>query len=60
MFEFPEPECKLNFAARTVYGHAHGVHDFGTNARADGKPCIDCHKGIAHRLPAGYEDPDEE
>ncbi|MCC7227672.1 MAG: NapC/NirT family cytochrome c [Burkholderiaceae bacterium] len=50
----------MNFAARTVYGHAHGVHDFGTNARADGKPCIDCHKGIAHRLPTGYEDPDEE
>ncbi len=27
-------------------------------AKQDGKTCIDCHKGIAHQLPAGYEDPD--
>ncbi len=24
-------------------------------ASAEGKTCIDCHKGIAHRLPANYE-----
>jgi len=24
----------------------------------DGKTCIDCHKFIAHKKPAGYEDPD--
>ena len=26
--------------------------------RKDGKTCIDCHKGIAHELPKGYEDPE--
>ena len=25
-------------------------------AMEEGKTCIDCHKGIAHKLPAGYED----
>ena len=29
-------------------------------AREEGKTCIDCHKGIAHQLPKGYKDPDEE
>ena len=28
-------------------------------AKEDGKTCIDCHKGIAHQLPADYEDPEE-
>lgn len=28
-------------------------------AKADGKICIDCHKGIAHHLPKEYVDPDE-
>ena len=28
-------------------------------ARAEGKTCIDCHKGIAHQLPKEYVDPDE-
>jgi len=31
-----------------------------TAARAEGKTCIDCHKGIAHHLPKEYRDPDEE
>jgi nitrate/TMAO reductase-like tetraheme cytochrome c subunit len=22
----------------------------------EGKTCIDCHKGIAHKLPEGYEE----
>ena len=26
-------------------------------AKAEGKSCIDCHKGIAHKLPKGYKDP---
>lgn len=30
------------------------------NAKDEGKTCIDCHKGIAHYLPRGYVDPDEE
>jgi cytochrome c-type protein NapC len=29
-------------------------------AKAEGKTCIDCHKGIAHKLPKEYKDPDEE
>ena len=29
-------------------------------AKLEGKTCIDCHKGIAHLLPAEYRDPDEE
>jgi len=28
-------------------------------AKAEGKTCIDCHKGIAHKLPKEYRDPDE-
>jgi cytochrome c-type protein NapC len=28
-------------------------------AKEEGKTCIDCHKGIAHKLPKEYEDPDE-
>lgn len=49
-------------------------HDFGSmmarkqkpkarenhaRAQQEGKTCIDCHKGIAHLLPAEYVDPDE-
>ena len=29
-------------------------------AKAAGKSCIDCHKGIAHKLPKGYVDPSME
>ncbi len=29
-------------------------------AKAEGKSCIDCHKGIAHHLPKEYEEPDDE
>ena len=29
-------------------------------AQEKGQTCIDCHKGIAHRLPAGYEDKSED
>ena len=29
-------------------------------AKAEGKTCIDCHKGIAHRLPAEFEEDEEE
>ncbi len=28
-------------------------------AQAEGKSCIDCHKGIAHKLPKEYEEPEE-
>jgi cytochrome c-type protein NapC len=26
-------------------------------AKQEGQSCIDCHKGIAHKLPRGYKDP---
>ena len=29
-------------------------------AMENGKTCIDCHKGIAHHLPKGYEDKSED
>jgi len=31
-----------------------------TKAREEGQTCIDCHKGIAHKLPKEYKDPNEE
>ena len=35
------------------------VYDKHMKAKADGKTCIDCHKGIAHKLPKEYVDPEE-
>jgi cytochrome c-type protein NapC len=29
-------------------------------AKEEGKTCIDCHKGVAHKLPKEYKEPDEE
>ncbi|HEY8025021.1 MAG TPA: NapC/NirT family cytochrome c [Burkholderiaceae bacterium] len=34
-------------------------HKKHMQAQAEGKVCIDCHKGIAHHLPKEYVDPDE-
>jgi cytochrome c-type protein NapC len=42
----PEAQKQSNFKRHTA-------------AKADGKTCIDCHKGIAHHLPKEYKDPDE-
>ena len=36
------------------------VFDIHVKAKAQGKTCIDCHKGIAHLLPRDYVDQDEE
>lgn len=36
---------------------ARGQHE---DAIASGETCIDCHKGIAHKLPEGYEKPVKE
>jgi cytochrome c-type protein NapC len=36
------------------------VYEKHMKAKDEGKTCIDCHKGIAHYLPRGYIDPDEE
>ena len=30
-----------------------------SKAKAEGKTCIDCHKGIAHLLPKEYKEDDE-
>lgn len=38
--------------------HARGAREMA-QARKEGKTCIDCHKGIAHLLPAEY-DPDSD
>jgi len=35
------------------------ARDFHDGALANGKTCIDCHKGVAHKLPEGI-DPDEQ
>ena len=35
------------------------VYDKHMAARQAGKTCIDCHKGVAHKLPKEYKDPDE-
>jgi len=35
------------------------ARDYHTGTLAKGKTCIDCHKGVAHRLPPGIE-PDEQ
>jgi len=29
-------------------------------AKEEGKTCVDCHKGIAHKLPKEYEEPEDE
>ena len=29
-------------------------------AKDEGQTCIDCHKGVAHKLPKEYKEPDEE
>jgi len=36
------------------------VYNKHMKAKAEGGTCIDCHKGIAHKLPREYKDPDEE
>jgi cytochrome c-type protein NapC len=36
------------------------VYNKHMKAREDGGTCIDCHKGIAHKLPNEYRDPEEE
>jgi cytochrome c-type protein NapC len=47
-FEHMDPEQQERVSARR---HARGVKE--------GETCIDCHKGIAHHLPQGYEEEQE-
>ena len=53
-------ECRNchNFDAMSPELQKQAPYKKHMQAKADGKTCIDCHKGIAHQLPAGYEDPD--
>ena len=34
------------------------VRKIHPEAMREGKTCIDCHKGIAHKLPEGYDPED--
>jgi nitrate/TMAO reductase-like tetraheme cytochrome c subunit len=47
-FEHMDPEQQDRLSARR---HARGAKE--------GETCIDCHKGIAHHLPQGYEEEQE-
>lgn len=48
------------FEAMSAEKQKQSVFKKHMQAKADGKTCIDCHKGIAHHLPKEYRDPDEE
>lgn len=55
-------ECRNchGFEAMSPEVQKQTVYKKHTAAAAEGKSCIDCHKGIAHKLPKEYKDPDEE
>lgn len=54
-------ECKNchNFDAMEAKKQKPKAQEMHAKAVKQGKTCIDCHKGIAHLLPAEYIDPDE-
>ena len=54
-------ECRNchNFDAMSGEIQKQSVYKKHMGAKAEGKSCIDCHKGIAHRLPKEYKDEDE-
>ncbi len=49
-----------NFAAMDPERQKQGAQKNHKQALAEGKTCIDCHKGIAHHLPKEYKGDDEE
>jgi cytochrome c-type protein NapC len=55
-------ECRNchDFDAMSKDKQKQSVYAKHMGAQKEGKSCIDCHKGIAHRLPKEYRDPDEE
>jgi cytochrome c-type protein NapC len=55
-------ECRNchNFDAMSATKQKVSAYNRHMEAKAAGKTCIDCHKGIAHHLPKEYRDPDEE
>jgi cytochrome c-type protein NapC len=61
MAESNSRECRNchNFDAMSAELQKQTPYKKHMKAKEDGKTCIDCHKGIAHRLPKEYKDPDE-
>uniref|UniRef100_UPI003340AA43 NapC/NirT family cytochrome c n=1 Tax=Castellaniella defragrans TaxID=75697 RepID=UPI003340AA43 len=55
-------ECRNchNFDAMSKDAQKLSNYNRHMKAQAEGETCIDCHKGIAHRLPPEYRDPNEE
>jgi cytochrome c-type protein NapC len=55
-------ECRNchSFDAMSSEIQKQSIYKKHMGAKAEGKTCIDCHKGIAHHLPKEYRDPDEE
>ena len=55
-------ECRNchNFEAMSGEVQKQTVFRKHMKAKIEGQTCIDCHKGIAHKLPKEYRDPDEE
>jgi len=55
-------ECRNchNFDAMSPQAQRGTVYKKHMKAKAEGQTCIDCHKGIAHKLPKEYREPDEE
>jgi cytochrome c-type protein NapC len=55
-------ECRNchSFEAMSKEKHRGTPYKKHMAAKAEGKTCIDCHKGIAHQLPKEYEEPEEE
>ena len=55
-------ECRNchDFEAMSGELQKQSVYNKHMKARDEGQTCIDCHKGIAHHLPKGYRDADEE
>jgi len=55
-------ECRNchNFDAMSGSIQKQTIYKKHMKAKDDGKTCIDCHKGIAHELPKGYVDPEDE
>ena len=54
-------ECRNchSFDAMSKDVQKQSVYNKHMAASKDGKTCIDCHKGVAHKLPKEYKDPDE-
>ena len=55
-------ECRNchNFEAMSVELQKPSAYKRHMKAKAAGKTCIECHQGIAHKLPKEYQEPDEE